>query len=189
MQTTSHFIGLSLGSRYFVDTFIELQKYFKEHGLEKAVEFQNVLSLHITLYYLDNEITASDKEQIVADITSLSESKDFKLDGLKASYFGEPGKERVCYIGCADNSTLTETNTYFTEKYNLDQIPENQLSFVPHISLFRISDSGQFAPHRAAVDEIINRNIQSIDTASLVTGLHLFQVNSSFQPEIQLAII
>lgn len=99
MQTTSHFIGLSLGSRYFVDTFIELQKYFKEHGLEKAVEFQNVLSLHITLYYLDNEITASDKEQIVADITSLSESKDFKLDGLKASYFGEPGKERVCYNG------------------------------------------------------------------------------------------
>jgi 2'-5' RNA ligase len=165
-----------------------LQKYFKEHDLEKAVEFQNILSLHITLYYLDKEIDAANKEQLVADIASLAESKDFTLSGLKVRYFGEPGKERVCYIGCADNSTLTETNAFFAEKYSLNQIPENQLSFVPHISLFRISDPDSFTPHRTAVDEIINRNIQSIDTSSLVTGPHLFQVSSLFRPEVQIAL-
>jgi 2'-5' RNA ligase len=188
MQTTSHFIGVSLDSKYFVNTFIALQRYFKEHDLEKAVEFQNVLSLHITLYYLDKELTGSEKEQLQADIASLRTSKEFVLTGLKASYFGEPGKERVCYVGCAENEVLRDINKYFAEKYKFDQIPENQLSFVSHISLFRITDSGAFASHRAAVDEIINATIESIETDELVTGLHLFQVSSLFHPEIQIAL-
>ena len=188
MQTTSRFIGVSLDSRHFVNTFIALQHYFKEHDLEKAVEFQNVLSLHITLYYLDKELTDSEKEQLQGDITSLRASKKFALSGLKTSYFGEPGQERVCYVGCAENEVLKDTNKYFAEKYKFDQIPENQLSFVSHISLFRIVDSEAFASHRTAVDEIINANIESIETDELVTGLHLFQVSSLFHPEIQIAI-
>jgi hypothetical protein len=48
MQTASHFIGIVLGSGHFVNTFIELQNYFRDNDLEKAVEFQNILSLHIT---------------------------------------------------------------------------------------------------------------------------------------------
>lgn len=188
MQTTSHFIGISLNSSFFVGMFIELQKYFKEHGLETAVEFQNILSLHVTLYYLDKDIASSDKQQLLADIVSLSASNDFALSGLRAGYFGEPGKERVCYIGCDDNPTLKETHAFFAEKYAYNHIAENQLPFVAHISLFRIADPGVFAPHRAAVDEIINTHTKSVDAPSLVTGLRLFRVNSTFHPEIQIAI-
>ena len=188
MQTTSHFIGVSLNSKYFVDTFIALQQYFKEHDLEKAVELQNVLSLHITLYYLGKKLTGSEKEQLRADIVSLWTIKKFVLAGLKADYFGEPGKERVCYVGCTENEVLKDTNKFFAEKYKFDQIPENRLSFVSHISLFRITDSEAFASHMTAVDDIINANIESIETDELVTGLHLFQVSSLFHPEIQIII-
>lgn len=188
MQTTSHFTGISLDGKYFANIFIALQQYFKEHGLEKVVEFQNVLSLHITLYYLDKGLTESEKEQLQADMVSLRTSKKFALTGLRASYFGEPGEERVCYIGSTENEVLSDTNKYFAEKYKFDHIPENRLSFVPHISLFRITNSEAFVSHKNAVDEIINANIESIETDEFVTGLHLFQVSSLFRPEIQLTI-
>ena len=121
-------------------------------------------------------------------ISSLQADRKFTLAGLKTCYFGEPGKERVCYVGCAKNEVLRDTNKYFAEKYKFDQIPENQLSFVSHISLFRITNSDAFASHRTAVDEIINANIESIETDELVTELHLFRVSSLFHPEIQISI-
>lgn len=188
MQTTSHFIGISLDSITFTDLFVDLQKYFRSHNLEGAIEFQNILSLHITLYYLESSLAEDKKAQLLQDASDLSSDGALSISGLKGSYFGEPEKERVCYIGCAENEQFKEMNQFFAKKYGYSQIPENQLTFVPHISLFRIHNPDAYAPHKAEVDVLISKAIQTIDQDSLLQGVHLYQVSSLFRPEIQIAL-
>jgi 2'-5' RNA ligase len=126
MQTTSHFIGVSLESSKFTDLFVDLQKYFRGHDLEGAIELQNILSLHITLYYLERSLAEDEKTQLLQDASDMSLDVAMSISGLKGSYFGESGKERVCYLGCAGNEKFKEMNQFFTEKYRYSQISENQ---------------------------------------------------------------
>src|SRR5688572_22171077 len=102
MQTTSHFLGISVDGSEFTDLFVDLQNYFRSHDLEGAIEFQNILSLHITLYYLESSLTEDEKTQLLQDASDISSDGALRISGLKGSYFGEPGKERVCYIGCTE---------------------------------------------------------------------------------------
>jgi 2'-5' RNA ligase len=187
MQTTSHFIGITLDSRQFVDLFVDLQQYLDKHGLKDVVEFQNILSLHITLFYLGSSVAEEEKAQILKDISGMP-TESITIPQLKSGYFGEPGKERVCYLGCPQNKTLVEMNRFFAKKYEYSKIPENQLAFAPHVSLLRINNPELYAPHKAEIDQLINKNLQSIDYSSLVKGIQLFQVNSLFRPEIQIPV-
>jgi 2'-5' RNA ligase len=173
MHTTSHFIGVSLHSSLFADLFVELQGYFRSHDLEGAIEFQNILSLHITLYYLESSIETKEKARILKDISDISATDTLSISDLKTSYFGEPGKERVCYLGCVRNEEFEELNQLFAQKYSCAQIPENQLVF---------------APHKQKIDTIISKAVQIVDLEHAITGLQLFRVNSVFRPEIQVAI-
>jgi 2'-5' RNA ligase len=188
MQTTSHFIGIALDSSHFTDLFVDLQKYFRSQDLEGAIEFQNILSLHITLYYLEASIEEEEKAQILKDISDMSSGKALSISGLRGSYFGEPGKERVCYLSCAPNKKFEELNQLFAKKYDRSQIPENQLTFVPHVSLFRINNPDAYAPHKEEVDKLISKTIQTIGQDSFSQGVYLFRVSSLFHPEIQIAI-
>lgn len=188
MHITSHFIGISLDSSKFTDLFVDLQQYFRSHDLEGAIEFQNILSLHITLYYLESSLTEDEKTQPLQDASDMSSDKMLGIAGLKGSYFGEPGKERVCYVGCAENERLKELNQLLAKKYEYSQIPENQLAFVPHISLFRINNPEAYTPHKAKIDTVINRALRTIDENSLIQGVRLYQVCSLFRPEVQIAI-
>lgn len=188
MHATSHFIGISLDSSLFADLFVDLQTYFSGHGMESTVEFQNPLSPHVTLYYLEDSIEPGQKSQILEDISDASATNRLTISDLKANYFGEPGQERVCYLGCARDTKLEELHQFFVQKYNRPQIPENQLTFVPHISLFRIRDPEAYALHKEKIDAIIHTGAQIIDTKHAITGLRLFRVNSLFHPEIQIAI-
>ena len=188
MQTTSHFVGISLDSAQFADMFIELQNYSIQHQLGTAMELQNVLSVHITLYYLEESLQEDQKAQLLADISTLSANKRAVVSGLQGKYFGEPGKERVGYIGCEPNETLKAINEFFARRYNRTEIPENLLAFVPHISLFRIQDAEAFAAHKVSIDSIISAGLEKIDEAGLLKGLHLYRVNSWFHPEIQIPV-
>ena len=188
MQTTSHFIGISLDSSKFTDLFVDLQKYFRSHDLDGATELQNILSLHVTLYYLESSLAENEKVQLLQDASEISSDGALSIYGLKGSYFGEPGKERVCYIGCAENEKFKEINQFFAKKYGYSQIPENQLAFVPHISLFRINNPDTYAPHKAEVDALISKAVRTIDQDYLLQGVHLYQVSSLFYPEVQIPI-
>ena len=188
MQTTSHFIGIALDSSKFTDLFVDLQKYFRSHDLEGAIEFQNILSLHITLYYLESSLAEDEKTQLLQDTSDMSSNGTLSISGLKGSYFGEPGKERICYVGCAENEKFKKMNQFFVTKYEYSHIPENQLAFVPHISLFRIHNPDAYAPLKAEVDTLISNAVQTIDQASLLQDIRLYEVNSLFHPEIQIAI-
>jgi 2'-5' RNA ligase len=143
--------------------------------------------LHITLYYLNERLSENEKAQILIDTASLTLRRN-AIPELASGYFGEPGKARVCYLGCPSNDKLEEINQFFAAKYDYSQIPENQLKFVPHISLFRISDPDAYEPHKDAVDALMNKELTAISCDSLVQGVYLFRVNSLFHPEIQIPI-
>jgi 2'-5' RNA ligase len=187
MRTTSHFVGALVSSEQFVDLFVKLQGYFKDHKLDDVVELQGILSLHITLYYLGDHLDVNEKNRLIDDAVRLSPSPS-AIPTLEVGYFGKPAKPRVCYVGCPPNAKLSEINQFFTTKYDHANITENQLEFVPHISLFRISDPNIYEPHRIAVDKLISDALQTIEYGNLIEGTYLFQVNSLFHPEIQVAI-
>ncbi|HPR09393.1 MAG TPA: hypothetical protein PLT04_02360, partial [Candidatus Saccharibacteria bacterium] len=74
MKTTSHFMGLSLDSSHFADLFVSLQQYFKSHDIESVIEFQNILTTHITLYYLESTISVLSRFQpfyIISNMLSI----------------------------------------------------------------------------------------------------------------------
>lgn len=50
MHTTSHFLGLKLKPTFLSGLFVRLQQALGDHA--DALEFQNILSVHITLFYL-----------------------------------------------------------------------------------------------------------------------------------------
>jgi 2'-5' RNA ligase len=180
------FIGLSLDSARFADLFIDLHTHFKDHSLEDAIVFQNPLSLHITLYYLESLTNDAEKAQIVQEALDMSSDGTLKVAQLHLAYFGESGSERVCYLGIQRNTACKKIHEFFAEKYNYTEGSENQLAFVPHISLFRINDPEAYAPHKEAVDRLIHSAIEAIECKDLAKSVHLYQVNSSFQPEIQI---
>ena len=188
MRTTSHFVGASLDSSRFTDLFVKLQEYSTKHDLQDALKLQNVLSLHLTLYYLASSISKKEKAQILEDIADLSSNDKLKISQLNGAYFGEPGKEQICYLSTAKNVKFEEINQFFAKKYDHSQIPENQLAFVAHISLFRIIDPVAFTAHKVEVDTIISKVVATVDCDNLAEGLHLFQVNSLYHPEIQIPI-
>lgn len=189
MNITSHFIGLSFYCTQFVDLFVHLQKYFDTNGLENAIEFQNILSLHITLYYLGNTVTRENESAIAKEVSIISSKyKDITILPLKSSYFTNNTKNLLCYLSCSQKETLEEINRFFAGKYNFVKASENQYPYIPHITLFKILNSDVYTLHKAKIDEIINHETSLIDSEHLIKGIHLFQVNSNFHPEIQLLV-
>lgn len=63
INPTSHFIGLSLLSDVLCGLFDRLALYIENNGIQDSVELQRYESLHITLYYLGENI--SDNEMLL----------------------------------------------------------------------------------------------------------------------------
>jgi 2'-5' RNA ligase len=187
MLTTSHFIGLEIRSTALSDLFFELQGFFRANNILDDLELQNPLSTHLTLYYLDSELSESDNDQICTLIKDVAQD-DIQLSGLKTEYFGEVGNERVCYIGCEPNDALFGLNQEFAQKLSHTQVEENSLAFVAHISLFRIRKPEHFAQFRGGIEQIINKFLAQLDGSQITGDIALYAVNSKYCPEIQIKL-
>jgi lipopolysaccharide biosynthesis glycosyltransferase len=71
MQTTSHFVGIELNPELFSDLFVNLYSYLKKNSIENILTFQNILSIHITLYYLEANLSKTEKQKIQEKIDNL----------------------------------------------------------------------------------------------------------------------
>ena len=123
IRTTSHFVGALLDSSRFADLFVELQEYSTEHDLQDALELQNVLSLHLTLHYLTSSISKKEKAQILEDIAELFSNDKLNISQLNGAYFGEPGKEWVCYLSSAKNVQFEAINQFFAKNMTSHKFP------------------------------------------------------------------
>jgi hypothetical protein len=63
----------------FVDLFVKFYEYLKKNQIENIVHFQNPLSLHITLYYLEKNLEDNLKKEIKKDIEKIDINNKIEL--------------------------------------------------------------------------------------------------------------
>ena len=84
MKNTSHFIWLELKPEIFSDLFLAVFKYLRNKNLEKILVFQNILSVHLTVYYFEKDLNLETKKLIKTEIKKIN--LDLKnLENLKKS--------------------------------------------------------------------------------------------------------
>lgn len=190
MNITSHFIGIKINSKAFVNLFVKLQQYIKDNNAEQAIELQDIHSLHVSLYYLQKEISPQERNNIKNTIATFTKSnKDFVLTPDHVGYFKKAETDYLCYISCSQIQELTTLNTQLTNEYKKDQIFDNQYTYTSHISLFRVINHELFIIHKDNINNIIEQTLyDDMNNENLFQGFYLFEVNSKFHPEIQFIV-
>lgn len=183
MKPTSHFLGICLKSNPYKKLFIELQEYFRKNKIIDAIEMQNILSLHITLYYLGPNINPI-KTSLANNLSTLRKNK-LVIYAVNHAYFPKKAKNTICHLVPSNMEIMEKLNIKIDRKYHLHKIVENTYSFVPHITVFRIIDHERFNTHKKNIDEIINKFLSKNKKVNTFNGFYLYEVNSKFKPEIQ----
>lgn len=179
MKITSHFVWLEIISEKFTDLFCALQKYLRENNIENIIEFQNILSLHITLYYLWENI--SENFSFPKNI-----SQDIEL--WTFNYFLKEKRKFICYGTVNTPDFLKNIFDCLHTKYDKKEVWENSFEFIPHITIFKIKDFLEFQKHQKNIEKILEQESEKI-TWSITTGnIFLYKVSSKFSPEIQIKI-
>ncbi|OIP53463.1 hypothetical protein AUK10_02385 [Candidatus Gracilibacteria bacterium CG2_30_37_12] len=187
MQTTSHFIGLKLKIGILSDLFVRLQTVLGDDFT--ALEFQNILSLYITLFYLPKELSSREINKIREILPNLSVSSlDSGLQGLE--YFGNIDTQKLCCL--IPNATqLTVWNALLRKTFpEYLHISDNSYPvFVPHITLFKIRNGDIFHLMCEALEFIIKEEIEKLSSVNIYESVGIFAVNSKFHPEIQVELL
>ena len=185
MDTTSHFLWIKLKSEYFVPLYTQIQKLLGDK--KDIVEFQNILSIHITLYYFPKQLSSNDIKQIQTikkhfwkRTITLQWYATFGDSIHSKMYYLEPGNSD----GYLDDCNNLLRNTF--QEYS--SIIDNTYSFIPHITLFKIRDIPAFENVRIEVEEILKNYLLSTVDINIYESIELFQVNSDFSPEIQIIL-
>lgn len=188
MQTTSHFIWIELKSELFSDIFVRVYNYTKENNIENSILFQNPLSPHITLYYLEKDIDLKTKEEIKEYIKSFEINDYIKLNWFNYFFRGEWNRF-VLYFTSKTKLLLKDYRNNLHNKYDRYYVEDNSFAFSPHITFLRIQDSKLFEHHRENIENIINDELQKISELDINTrNIFLYAVNSKFKEEIQIKL-
>ena len=181
MIKTSQFIWLKLKVEYFTKIFIEIKKLLWDKEKE-ILEFQNPLSLHITVYYLPWKTTEIEEKEIKDIIAKFSQQK-IKISMKKLEYFWD----NIAYISYNNFENLEKINNFLKNKFiDYNSIVDNSYdSFIPHTTLFKIKDYPKFLLYKNDIENIVVKNIEKIQNYDFIENFHLYAVNSTFTPELQ----
>jgi len=188
METTSHFIWIELKSELFSDLFVGLYKYLKINKIEDIVSFQNSLSMHITLYYLEKELSDNDKNNIKLEIKKIDLSQEIFINWFDY-FFRWKWNKYILYFNSKSNLNLKLFNENFHKVFNRNFIEDNKFIFIPHITFFKIKKLELFEKHRENIEKIINIELEKIKNFNLSNSkAFLYAVNSEYKEEIQVKI-
>jgi 2'-5' RNA ligase len=188
MQTTSHFIWIELKAELFSDIFVKVFNYIKKNNILNSVLFQNPLSMHITLYYLEKNIDLETKKEIKEYIKTFDIRNIIKLNWF--NYFSNwEWNKSLLYFTTKTKLFLEDYRNKIHMKYNRNYIEDNNLNFFPHITFMKIEDSKIFEKHRENIENIVNKEIKKVNGLDLNTRkIFIYAVNSRFKKEIQVKI-
>lgn len=188
MQTTSHFIWIELKTELLSDIFVKIFNYIKENNIQDSILFQNPLSMHITLYYLEKDINENTKNEIKEYINIFNIDDSIKLSWF--NYFSRwEWNNFVLYFTSKTDLPLKKYRDKIHEKYNRSFVEDNNFIFSPHITFLRIQDSKVFEEHKKNIESIITDEIKKINYLDLNTrNIFLYGVNSKFKEEIQIKL-
>ena len=186
MKTTSHFIWIELKTELFSNIFVEVYKYTKENNIEDSLLFQNPLSPHITLYYLEENIEDIIKDEIKEYIKKFDINDEITISWFNY-FFRWEWNRFVLYFISKINLPLEDYRNNLHEKYNRSYVEDNSFNFSSHITFLRIKNNKVFEEHRENIENIINHELEKINNLDLNTrNIFLYAVNSKFKEEIQI---
>ena len=188
MKTTSHFIWIQLKSEIFSDIFSAVYLYLEQNNIQDSIVFQNPLSLHITLYYLEKDIDQVIKEEIKKYIQKFDIKNSITVSWCDYFLNWEWNKS-IFYFTTKTNLPLQAYRNDLHDKYNRIYVENNSFTFSPHITFLRIQNSKIFEEHRKNIENIINKKVQKINDLDINTkNIFLYAVNSQFKEEIQVKL-
>lgn len=187
MQTTSHFVWIEMNPKLFSDIFVNVYKYLKENDVLEAVNMQNPLSPHITLYYLEGNLLNADKDSIKNDISVLDISDDIYFTWINYFFRGE--NRFVLYFTTQTQLPLKDYRDSLHKKYNRVNVEDNSFEFSPHVTFLRILDSKIFENHRINIESIILSEVKKLKMINISNKkVWLYAVNSTYREEIQIKL-
>jgi 2'-5' RNA ligase len=185
MQTeaiTSHFIGLTLESP-------SIQGYFgiTEHTLtnilqKKSFVMRHAETPHITLLYLPRELPSDYLSRLGKYQKSLSDFGELTHPYI-GSFVSRDQSKMYLYLGYRPCSRIAEIRWDLLSLERFDEVTDNALAFVPHITLADI-DLTQAKVSRESIEKSISAQLSDMDTLSPIS-LDLYRVSSLFSPEMQ----
>lgn len=188
MKTTSHFIWIPLKSEIFSDIFSSVYSYLEQNNIQDSIIFQNPLSVHITLYYLEKNIDTITTEEIKKYIQKFDIKNSISVSWFDY-FFRWEWNRFALYFTSKTNLNLENYRNDLHEKYNRDYVEDNNFTFFPHITFLRIQDNKIFEKHRKNIENIINKELQKINNVDVNTrNISLYAVNSQFREEIQVKL-
>lgn len=188
MKYTSHFVWIDLKSELFSSFFIQIYKYTQKHKIEDIILFQNPLSPHITLYYLEEKLNDNTKNDIKKDIKEIYINSSINISWF--NYFHKwDWNKFVLYFTSQTHLPLKKYRDELHLKYNRDYVEDNSFSFSPHITFLKILNSKSFEKHRVNIERIIHDEIKKIKNLDINKNkISLYGVNSEFKEEIQIKL-
>lgn len=186
---TSHFIGIKLKPSPFIPLFVNLQTYLLENDINSVIQLSNIHSLHVSLYYLDKNLTAKERNSVTNTIQEISQGKINKHIALSKFHFFKNGDIDILgYLTTNEDGLLTEINKSLAVKYQRNDIADNSYDYIPHVTLFRVLDSQIFSKYKSEIVNIVNKFISESSKINLYQEICLFEVCSKHSPEIQIPL-
>lgn len=136
MQRTSHFIWIKLRAELLSNIFIEVYKYIKENNIENSIFFQNPLSPHITLYYLEKDIDNNTKDEIKSHIQNFNTDEKISLSWFNY-FFKWEWNRFILYFTSKTDLPLENYRNNLHKKYNRNYIEDNNFCFFPSYNFFK----------------------------------------------------
>lgn len=188
METTSHFIWIEIKSEIISNIFVETYKYLKKNNIENSILFQNPISSHITLYYLEKDINKNLNINIKNYIKKLKIDEEIKISWFNY-FFKLDWSRNILYFTIDTKLNLNDYNNDLDKIYNRALIEDNNFNFLPHITFLRIKDNKIFEEHKENIENIINIELLKINNFDLNSkNIFLYASNSNFKEEIQIKI-
>lgn len=187
MQTTSHFVGLKIKSSSLASIFIKIQNTLENSN--KSIIFQNILSAHITFFYFPNNISNNERQKTAQIIKNLDIS-EIKPWIRWFRYFWDRNNPKVCYLEAQETIVLEQCHHIFRKEFPqyLDISDNTYPIYIPHITLFHITDPIHFREKQDLIETVLFEEIEKLRNIEIFESIELFQVNSQFQPEIQIIV-
>ena len=192
MHTTSHFVGLKIKSSSLADIFIKIQNTLGNS--KNSFLFQNILSAHITLFYFPDSISEDEKWKIAQIIKNLDIS-EIKPWIRWFEYFWDLSNPKLCYLQTQENITLEQFHYIFRKEFpQYLNITDNAYpTYAPHIfdNLKNIKPSMEYISTSSLANELDVKStelFEKLKNIEIFESIELFQVNSQFQPEIQIIL-
>lgn len=188
MKTTSHFVWIELKSELFSDIFSAVYLYLEKNNILDCIVLQNPLSSHITLYYFENNIDETEKEEIKKYYKKFDIKNSITVSGF--DYFMNwEWKKFICYFLPQTDIILENYRNDLHQKFDRIWVLDNNYEFIPHITFFRIKNHTIFEKHKKNIENIINNELQKIKNININSWkIFLYAVNSHFKEEIQIKL-